>query len=74
MLIFIFLFSANESSHGDTSQSECSPSRKRSKNRFLDGLKKKASVEIGEVDRYFNDVPGNLEDLNRFPTIKEIFL
>ncbi|XP_057377361.1 uncharacterized protein LOC130698693 [Daphnia carinata] len=65
---------ANESSCDETSQSDSSPIKKKSKNRFLNSLRKRASTEIGEVDRYFNDVAGSLEDLSRFPTIKQIFM
>ncbi|XP_045035745.1 uncharacterized protein LOC116934577 [Daphnia magna] len=68
---------ANESIEGEdtatVSLSEtASPPRKNS--RFLDGLKWKASAELGEVDRYVNDGYGILEDLNRYQTIKQIFI
>lgn len=44
------------------------------KSRILDELKRKASTELNEVDRYINDGFGVLEDLNHFPTIKQIFM
>jgi hypothetical protein len=40
-------------------------------------LKKRASTDVSEIERYFNDgvaVGSSLEDLHRFPTIKQIFL
>ncbi|EFX66996.1 hypothetical protein DAPPUDRAFT_262245 [Daphnia pulex] len=46
----------------------------RKRSRFLDGLQKKASIELSEVDRYINDGYGVLADLNRYPTIKQIFI
>ncbi|KAK4030837.1 hypothetical protein OUZ56_024223 [Daphnia magna] len=36
--------------------------------------KKKNSTELNALDRYINDGYGFLEDLNRYPTIKEIFI
>ncbi|KAI9559520.1 hypothetical protein GHT06_013517 [Daphnia sinensis] len=72
---------ANESIEGsdDTAIASCSgtvsvvsPPKKR--NRFLDDLKRKASAELSEVDRYINGGYGVLEDLNRYPTIKQIFM
>ncbi|XP_045029271.1 uncharacterized protein LOC116923342 [Daphnia magna] len=66
---------AHESSLDEASLSDGSPTRKRKRNRFLDGLRKKVTTEIGEVDRFFHEtVPGSLKDLDRFPTIKQIFL
>ncbi|KZS07284.1 Uncharacterized protein APZ42_029044 [Daphnia magna] len=67
---------AAESSLDEASLSDGSPTRKkRKRNLFLDGLRKKVTSEIGEVDRYFNDtVPGSLKDLDRFPTIEHIFI
>ncbi|XP_045023418.1 uncharacterized protein LOC123467617 [Daphnia magna] len=49
-------------------------SQPRKNSRFLNGLKWKASAELGEVDRYVNDGYGILEDLNRYQTIKQIFI
>ena len=75
-LLAFLIYSAAESSIDEASLSDSSPTRKkRKRNRFLDGLRKKVTTEIGEVDRFFNDtVPGSLKDLDRFPTIKQIFM
>ena len=68
-------YRAHESSLDEGTISDGSPTRKRKRNRFLDGLRKKVTAEIGEVDRFFNEIsPGSLKDLDRFPTIKLIFL
>ncbi|KAI9553686.1 hypothetical protein GHT06_021614 [Daphnia sinensis] len=67
-----------QSSHDEESCRNFSPpkGKKPKRNRFLEGLKiKRASTDVSEVERYFNDgVGGSLEDLHRFPTIKQIFL
>lgn len=45
------------------------------KTRFLDGFKKKrTSIESDEVDSYLSEGTGELSSLDRFPTIKKIFL
>ncbi|XP_032790560.2 uncharacterized protein LOC116927638 [Daphnia magna] len=68
---------ANESIEGDdatTAHLSGTSSSPRKRSRFLDGLQRKASIELNEVDRYINDGCGVLEDLNRYPTIKQIFI
>jgi hypothetical protein len=76
---YFFLFSRTQSSHDEGSCSDFSPpqGKKPKRNRFLEGLKKRASTDVSEIERYFNDgvaVGSSLEDLHRFPTIKQIFL
>ncbi|KAK4027332.1 hypothetical protein OUZ56_016342 [Daphnia magna] len=45
------------------------------KPRFLDGLKRKrASLEADGVDSFLSDGMAELSSLERFPTIKKIFL
>ncbi|KZS02518.1 Uncharacterized protein APZ42_000417, partial [Daphnia magna] len=49
--------------------------RQQKKTRFLDGFKKKrTSIESDEVDSYLSEGTGELSSLDRFPTIKKIFL
>ncbi|KZS03463.1 Uncharacterized protein APZ42_033802 [Daphnia magna] len=51
------------------------PTSSAKKYRFLDGYKKRrTSLETDEVDSYFNDGIGELKSLERFPSIKKIFL
>ncbi|KZS05311.1 Uncharacterized protein APZ42_031539 [Daphnia magna] len=68
---------ANESIEDDdaiTAHLSGTSSSPRKRSRFLVGLQRKSSIELNEVDRYVNDGYGVLEDLNRYPTIKQIFM
>jgi hypothetical protein len=68
--LYFINYSAHESSLDEAGLSDSSLTRKRKRNRFLDGLKKKVTTEIGEADSFFHDtVPGSLKYLDRFPTI-----
>lgn len=80
---FIFFFNTFLFSHGvdksdeETSTSDGSPSKKKRK-RFLDAYKTSCSnsleTDLTEVSRYFNEANGGLENLERFPQIKKIFM
>jgi hypothetical protein len=75
--ISFYNFRANEGIEGDVATTvnlSGTSSSPRKRSRFLDGLQKKASIELSEVDRYINDGYGVLADLNRYPTIKQIFM